>query len=74
MRTSSSKLLTALVKRYEAQIAEGEATLQVYLTNAAGIGEHPQIVDEMDKQVEQIAAAEDRLLAITKFIANNKED
>ena len=64
-------LIKALRARYEAQVAEGQATLQVYLNNAAGIGEHPQVIDEMSKQVEKIAAAEDGLLVLTKM---QKED
>ena len=42
-------LIEALVKRYEAQIAEAEATLEIYLDHSVGIGEHPQHLDEMDK-------------------------
>ena len=45
-------LLKALRTKYEAQAAEAEATLEVYFRNAAGIGEHPQVVDEMSKQLE----------------------
>tara|TARA_Y100000593_G_scaffold42861_1_gene82029 strand:- start:15619 stop:15855 length:237 start_codon:yes stop_codon:yes gene_type:complete len=51
----------ALVARFEAQRTEALATLQVYYADSAGIGEHPQIVDEMAKQVEKLAAAEDAL-------------
>ena len=55
------KLLKALRKKYEAQAAEAEATLAVYFNNAAGIGEHPQIVEEMSKQLEVLANAHDCL-------------
>ncbi len=54
----------ALKKRYEADIAEAVATLEVYFNNSAGIGEHPQILDEMDKQLEKIATAKDKLEAL----------
>ncbi len=53
------KLVGALRARYEAQKAEAEATLGVYLNNSAGIGEHPQIVEEMSKQLEMLANAHD---------------
>jgi hypothetical protein len=59
--TREKLLLDALEKKYEGQRAEALATLQVYLENAAGIGEHPQIVEEMSKQMETLAAAEDAL-------------
>ena len=35
-------LLDALEKRYEAELAEADATVKIYLENSVGIGEHPQ--------------------------------
>ena len=59
--------LNALKKRYEAQIAESLATLSIYLTNSVGIGEHPQHLDEIDKQLDKIAQAEEKLDALDAF-------
>lgn len=50
-----SKLINALKLKYEAQKMEAIATLEVYLKNPVGIGEHPQIVEEMDRLVHTIA-------------------
>ena len=44
-------ILEALEKRYEAQIAEADATIKIYFENSVGIGEHPQHVDEVDKLI-----------------------
>ena len=52
---------SALKKKYESQIAEGLATLEIYFTNSVGVGEHPQHIEEMDKFVEQVASAQDKL-------------
>ena len=60
-------LLEALKARYQAQKAEAVATIEVYMNNAAGIGEHPQVVEEMAKQVEALANAEDCLQALNKY-------
>jgi len=57
-------MLEALKKRYEAQIAEAKVTLNIYLSNSVGIGEHPQHLDEIDKLLGTIAEAEDKLKAI----------
>ena len=54
-------MLEALKKRYEAQIAEAEATLEIYLDHSVGIGEHPQHIDEMDKLFEKISTAREKL-------------
>jgi hypothetical protein len=50
--------IKALRAKYQAQKLEALATLEVYMTNAAGIGEHPQVIEEMDKQVRIIADAD----------------
>ena len=60
-------MLKALKKRYEAQIAESEATLEIYLDHSVGIGEHPQHLDEMDKLFEKIAAAKEKLETIEPY-------
>jgi|TARA_A100001015_G_scaffold120562_1_gene133603 hypothetical protein len=60
------KLLEALKKRYEGQIAEGFATINIYLQNPVGIGEHPQHLDEMDKLLQKIVDAEEKLSLIKK--------
>ena len=60
-------ILTALEARYEAQIAEADATLKIYLENSVGIGEHQQHIDEVDKQIEKIANAEEKIKGLQQF-------
>ena len=60
-------ILTALAARYEAQIAEADATVKIYLENSVGIGEHPQHIDEVDKLIEKIANAEEKLKTLQEF-------
>lgn len=45
----------ALRAKYIAQRLEAIATLEVYTSNSVGIGEHPQIIEEMDKLVRTVA-------------------
>ena len=61
------EMLEALIKRYEAQIAEAEATIEIYLSNSVGIGEHPQHIDELDKLFAKIAEAEDKVKVIERW-------
>ena len=53
----SSLKVEALFARYEAQKKEALATMEVYFGNSVGIGEHPQIIDEMDKLVRKVDEA-----------------
>ena len=60
-------ILEALEKKYEAQIAEADATIKIYLENSVGIGEHPQHIEEIDKQVQKIADAQEKLKVLEDF-------
>lgn len=60
-------LIDALQARYEAEIAEADATINIYLTNSVGIGEHPQFIDEIDKQVQRIADAQEKIEVLKSF-------
>ena len=58
------KMLDALRLRYEADYNQAKLTLDIYLKNAVGIGEHPQHFEEMDKLVESMAASKDKLMTL----------
>jgi hypothetical protein len=60
-------IIDALEARYEAQISEADATIKIYLENSVGIGEHPQHLDEVDKQFEKIATAQEKLEVLEDF-------
>ena len=60
-------ILQALEDRYNAQISEADATIQIYLEKPVGIGEHPQHVDEVDKLIEKINNAEEKLETLKQF-------
>ena len=60
-----------MIKKYEGDIAEANANLQVYLSNPMGIGEHSEIMVEVDKQVEKIANAEEKLDTLNKYFEKN---
>ena len=60
-------IIQALEDRYNAQISEADATIKIYLENSVGIGEHPQLIDEIDKLVDKIAQAEEKLKILKEF-------
>ena len=60
-------ILEALRARYDAEIAEADATANIYLDNSVGIGEHPQHIEEVNKQVEKIANAKDKIDVLEEF-------
>lgn len=60
-------LLNALHDKYEAEISAAHATINIYLNSSVGIGEHPQHLDELDKQLQKIADAEEKLNVLEDF-------
>ena len=60
-------ILEALEARYNAQIAEADATIKIYLENSVGIGEHQQHIDEVDKLIAKITEAQEKLKELQAF-------
>ena len=60
-------IIEALEDRYNAQISEADATIKIYLEHSVGIGEHPQHIDEIDKLIEKIATAEEKIKTLKEF-------
>ncbi len=75
MNKISEKMYEALIWKYRSEMAEAEATLLVYFNNPVGIGEHPQHLEEMDKMVEKMTTAKDKLdMLETVYRYNLKKD
>jgi len=61
MASYKDVIVDALEKKYEAQMAQAEANVKVYMENPVGVGEHPDIVDEVKKLLKQIKDAKEML-------------
>ena len=60
-------ILQALEDKYNAQISEADATIKIYLEKPVGIGEHPQHIEEIDKLLQKIVDASEKLKEIQHF-------
>ena len=60
-------IIKALEDKYNAQVSEAHATISIYLSKSVGIGEHPQHVEEVDKLIDKIAQAEEKLNVLQRF-------
>ena len=60
-------LIHALNDKYEAEISAAHATINIYLNSSVGIGEHPQHISELDKQLQKIVDAEEKLNILEDF-------
>jgi len=67
MSNTKIEILEALYANYVAEEKTALANLNNYLNNAAGIGEHPDIVIEARKLVEKIGAARANIELVTSM-------
>tara|TARA_B100000315_G_C14261588_1_gene444423 strand:+ start:363 stop:629 length:267 start_codon:yes stop_codon:yes gene_type:complete len=65
-KSVGQKLYRALIKRYESKIYEAKSILAVYFMSSVGIGEHSQILEEMDKYLTVIVDSEDKKGALER--------
>ena len=62
-----TRIVKALLLKYEGIIAEAKMNIDIYLEKPAGIGEHPDIVAAIDSQVEIYASAKEKLEVLDEF-------
>lgn len=55
------RLIEATIAHIEGKIAYHKANVEVYLTNPAGIGEHPDIIGALLSEMKEIADYQDIL-------------
>ena len=60
-------ILQALEDKYQAQISEADATIKIYLEKPVGIGEHPQHIEEVDKLLQKIVDAQEKIKELQAF-------
>ena len=61
MADLSRELIDGLEQLYRGNIAAAKANVKVYLANPMGIGEHPDIIQSIDTQIEIIANNQEKL-------------
>jgi len=72
--TQGQQFMDALVRRYQAQKAEGIAILNLYANQSVGVGEHPDILGEMDKAVDTISSADGKIALLTSLLNVKREE
>ena len=63
-------LFQAAKAKYQAQIVEAIATLEIYFTNAVAIGEHPDLLAEVDKYLDMLEDAQGKINALDKHFTS----
>lgn len=62
-------LLNALKSYYTGEIEKHKANIEVFLENPAGVGDHPDVIETLSKEVMKVAEYEDALQVLNKHFA-----
>lgn len=68
MSNITNLYVKALYKKYEAQIAEAEANLSLYLKNLSAIGEHSDLMEEQDQWITKLSDAQGKLETLKNHV------
>jgi|TARA_B100001094_G_scaffold78301_1_gene74585 diacylglycerol kinase family enzyme len=60
-------LISAAKKHAEAEIDLHKANIEVYMQQVVGIGEHSDIIETVQKELDKMATAHDRLEMLNKY-------
>jgi len=61
-------IINALIAHAQGDIQKHLANIEVYLTNPAGIGEHSDIMEAIQCELDKVAKYEDQINVIKKYL------
>ena len=67
MSNLRKQMLDAVRDHAQAHIDKHRMIVEIYLTNPVGVGEHSEVMDEIEKQLEEMAKYEDHLEMLDKY-------
>lgn len=65
----SAQLVKAARMHAEGELERAKTNIMVYMNNATGIGEHSDIVEAIQEELDKMAGANDRLEMLEKYFA-----
>ena len=61
-----NQIISALLAHAQGDIQNHKMNVEVYLTNPVGIGEHPDVMEAIEQELNMIAKYEDQVSVIKK--------
>tara|TARA_E500000318_G_C3415562_1_gene155262 strand:- start:219 stop:434 length:216 start_codon:yes stop_codon:yes gene_type:complete len=65
------KIIQALISHAKGHIQKHIANVEVYMSNPAGVAEHPDVIESIEKELAIIADYEDQLEVLEKYFEGN---
>lgn len=67
-----NRFIKALESKYQAKVDEAIATIDLYMTRGAGVGDHPDVLGVIDKYLSILDNNNSKLELIKKVFPNNE--
>ena len=64
-------IVKALEKKFEGEIFAHKVNVEIMLENTVGVGEHPNITETIEQELEIIAGFEDKLDVLKKHFKDS---
>tara|TARA_B100000963_G_scaffold306887_1_gene281722 strand:- start:1143 stop:1400 length:258 start_codon:yes stop_codon:yes gene_type:complete len=65
------QILRALIAHAQGDIAKHKANIEIYLEHPAGVGEHTDILESIEKELDAIAKYQDQIDVIKKYFMSS---
>ena len=62
------QMIKALLAHAQGDIAKHRANVEIYLTNPVGIGEHSNVMEAIEEEINMIAKYQDQIDVIQKYL------
>ena len=67
-------IIDNFIKYAEGQIAKRKVNVEVYLEKAVGIGEHSDIMESIETELEQMARYDEQIAVLKKYFIKKEAD
>lgn len=64
------QMVNAAMKHAEAELELHKTNIEVYMQKVVGIGEHSDIIETIQKELDAMAAAQDRMDMLEKYFTS----
>ena len=68
------QMIKALLAHAQGDIEKHKANVEIYLSNPVGIGEHSDIMESVENELNMIAKYQDQIDVIQKYFKFKKSD
>ena len=68
------QIINALIAHAHGDIAKHKANVEVYLTNPVGIGEHSNVLEAIEEELNMIAKYHDQIEFLNKYFKKKNDE